>query len=401
MDRRQALSSEPSIDRDREALAQLLTVGVADVLARNQTIDLNTNEELPRLIPILCAYFSREELTRLLGEHLTAQVLAMHQTEVLQNLFLERELQTILQAFNEASIPLMLFKGPALAYTVYPRPELRTYHDIDAMVRQEDLEKAHDLLTQRGYAFYEEYRANVIDANRSGYNYILKRPDSWLEVLIELHTAPHASEIGSLFDPQALWAQAEPITVLGEPTLTMNAVDHLLYLCWHYRFHGFTRLLWLYDLVVMLRATASTMDWDDLVRSARRQQLATTLYYCLCWCRDLFHVAIPEWVFARLRPPLVSRVLVERIAVTDTPRALTVPQWQPRRILARRAMVDSHRELLKAAMRALFPARATLARRYMDRSRLPLQLSFLLYLIHPWITLAKGYRFLLKKRRKQ
>jgi hypothetical protein len=399
MDRRQGLISQRYIDNDREALGHLLKVGVADALARGQTIDLNTNEELPRLIPILCAYFSREELTRLLGERLTAQILAMHQTEVLQNLFLERELQTILQAFNEAHIPLMLFKGPALAYTVYPRPHLRTYHDIDALVHQEDLEKAHDLLTQRGYTFYEEYRANVIDASRSGYNYILKRPDSWLEVLIELHTAPHASEIGSLFDPQVLWEQAEPITVLGEPTLTMKRVDHLLYLCWHYRFHGFTRLLWLYDLVVVLRA--STMDWDDLIRSARRQQLATTLYYCLCWCRDLFHVTIPEHVFAQLRPPLVSRALVERLALTDTAKALTVPQWHTRRIIARRAMVDSNRELLKAAMRTLFPSRATLARRYMDNSRLPLQLSFLFYVIHPWITLVKGCRFLLKKRKKQ
>src|SRR5437764_1087003 len=168
---------------------------------------------------------------------------------------------------------------------------------------------------------------------------------------------------------------------MGEPALTMKRTDHLLYLCWHYRFHGFTRLLWLYDLVVVLRA--STMDWDDLIRSARRQQLATTLYYCLCWCRDLFGVAVPERVFTQLRPPLLSRALVERIAITDTVRALTLPEWQTRRIIARRAMVDSNRELLKAAVRTLFPSRATLARRYMDNSRLPLRLSFLFYVIHP------------------
>ncbi len=164
---------------------------------------------------------------------------------MLQNLFLEGELQKILHAFNEAHIPLMLFKGPALAYSAYPKAHIpshiRTYHDIDGLLQPADLARAHDLLTEMGYSFYEEFRANVINNKRTGYNYILEEEDSWLGVLIELHTAPHDSEIGMDFDVDALWANAQAITVLGEPTLTMHPIDHLLYLCWHYRFHGFSR----------------------------------------------------------------------------------------------------------------------------------------------------------------
>src|SRR5207253_318808 len=119
-------------------------------------------------------------------------------------------------------------------------------------------------------------------------NFTLQRADSWLEVLIELHTAPHESEIGTDFDVEALWADAQEITVLGESALTMQPVDHLLYLCWHYRFHAFSRMLWLYDIVVMVRALGRDFDWPTLVRKARRQRLATTLYYCLVWSRTLF-----------------------------------------------------------------------------------------------------------------
>ena len=182
----------------------------------------------------------------------------------------------------------------------------------------------------------------------------------------------------------------------------MRPIDHLLYLCWHFRFHSFSRLLWLYDLVVMLRSAGSELDWTELIDAARHLQLATTLYYCLSWCRDLFGVEIPAEAFTSLRPPLICRVLVERIAMPDVAEALLLPRRQARRVIAHRAMVDSAAGVFKAALHTLFPSPAALARRYMDHSRLPLQLYFLFYLLHPWITVARGIRYLLgNKRRSQ
>lgn len=392
-----ALTTEKQMQDDKEALASLLRPGVVELLVQGQTIDLGKNEELPRMAPILCEYFSQEELTQLVGEKLAVDILKMYHTEMLQNLFLEHELPKILHAFREANIPLMVLKGPALAYTIYPRPRLRTYHDIDVLISPQDLSQAHELLTQMGYAFYEEFRANVIDNKRTGYNYLKKHAASWLEVLIELHTAPHPSEIGTQFDVAVLWEKAQPLEIQGESVLTMDPVNHLLYLCWHYRFHGFTRLLWLYDLVMMVRATDAAMDWDTLVQAAQDQRLATTLYYCLSWCRDLFGVDIPAQVFTRLRPPWVCRLIVERIAMPETAKALTVPNFQGRRVLARRVMVDSVADLFKAGWRTLFPSRATIGRRYMEHSRLPWQLFFLYYFIHSWIILAKGCHHLLRR----
>ncbi len=380
---------------DRHALERLLRLGLAESLDQGRTIDFETSEELSRLIPIVCAYFSREELARLIGEKNTTKMLEMHRTEALQNLLLEHELQKLLRAFNEAAIRLMLFKGPALAYTFYPESHLRTYHDIDALIHPHDVSLAHGVLTSMGYSCYEEYRAHAITKQRSGYNYLLTLPGSRLEVLIELHVAPHESDIGTNFDVKALWARAQPITVLGEPVLTMHPLDHLLYLCWHYRFHGFTRLVWLYDLVVLVRAAGPQIDWVALVQAARRQHLAATIYYCLCWCRDLFGVAIPAQVFAALHPPLAVRLLIERVAIPDVAKTLAMVQGRSRRVLAHHAMVDSTAKLLGAAARTFFPAPTLLGERYMQHSRLPLRLYFLYYFIHPWLTLAKGCRYLL------
>jgi len=189
--------------------------------------------------------------------------------------------------------------------------------------------------------------------------------------------------------------------VLGEPTLTLDPLDHLLYLCWHYRFHGFTRLIWLYDLVVMLRAIEPELDWIMLVQEARSQRLASTMYYCLSWCRDLFGATIPEQVLAQLRPPLVCRLIIERVILPESADALAVGSRKERRIIAHRAMVDTTMSLIKAGLRTLFPSRSAIGLRYMNYSHLPLRFFFLFYLIHPWITLARGLRYLLLSGREQ
>jgi hypothetical protein len=397
----ESLTRERYIQEDKNAFTSLLKLIVADLLAQGRTLDPGTNEELLRLIPVLCAYFSRQELTQLVGEKVTTEMLELHRMEVLQNLVLESELQYVLHAFNQAQIPPLLLKGPALAYTIYPEAHLRTYHDIDVLIRPADLPRAHALLLQMGYTFYEEYRANATDNTRTGYNYSIARFDSQFEVVVELHTAPHPSEIGTHFPVESIWEKARPIEVLGESTLTMNSIDHLLYLCWHYRFHGFTRLLWLYDLVVMLRAVGPELDWLELVQVARSQRLATTLYYCLSWCRDLFGAAVPAAIFAQLRPPWGCRLVIERIAMPNTEEALSVARWQSRRIIAHRAMVDSVSALINAGLQAFFPSPASIGRRYMGNSRLPLKFYFVYYFLHPWVTIAKGFRYLLQHRGKR
>ncbi len=391
-------TTSSSILDDKDALARLLRPGLDDLRIHGRAIDLNTNEELARLAPLLCSCFSQDELAQLFDAQVAADMLSVYHTEMLQNLYLEHALQDILRVFNEAKIPLLLFKGPVLAHHYYAQPRLRTYHDIDALISPADLERAGDLLLRQGFTFYEEFRSNVTDETRSGYNYLLKPGDSWLEILVELHTAPHASEIGSRFDVESLWKEAGAMTLLDQPVLIMNHIDHLLYLCWHYRFHGFTRLLWLYDIVVMARAIQREEDWSELAKRARQLDLATTLYYLLLWCRDLFQVPVPERVFRMLRPPLISRVVIERIALPDVAKALVSSLQQSRRILARRFMVDSSFDLFKAGARALFPSKAAIGRRYMSHSRLPLRLYFLFYIVHPWVTLTKGMRFLFKNK---
>src|SRR5579875_2400771 len=106
-----ALPTALFLERDRQTFRQFLRIGIADVLARGETIDLDINEEFPRLIPVLCSYFTGEELTQLIGREMAARLFAPYRLEIVQNLFLESELQKGLHAFNEAGIAVILMRG--------------------------------------------------------------------------------------------------------------------------------------------------------------------------------------------------------------------------------------------------------------------------------------------------
>src|SRR5258708_13468223 len=246
-----SLTTQEYTRHDKTVFARFLKYISAEVRTGKQRLNLASNEELPRLIPVLCNYFSRKELTELIGEHITNEFMQMHRLEMLQNLFLESVLRSVLDGFKEANIPLMLIKGPVLAYTVYPKPHMRTYHDIDALIQPGDLAHAQDMLTQMGYSSYNEYRADAVDEERTGYHFSLQSPGSPFAAIIELHTAPHASEIGTLFDREALWKNATAMTILDQPVVTMNPADHFLYLCCVNVFHGFTLVLWCDNICMM------------------------------------------------------------------------------------------------------------------------------------------------------
>jgi len=77
-------------------------------------------------------------------------------------------LNEILDAFSEAKIPYLIFKGSEIAQ-YYPVPELRTMGDSDILVHECDKEKAHEVLTSIGFRQSKKtwmewiYRKNGMD----------------------------------------------------------------------------------------------------------------------------------------------------------------------------------------------------------------------------------------------
>ena len=65
--------------------------------------------------------------------------------------FFRPHLAALLRACGDARLDLLVLKGAALAETVYPRPSLRRFGDLDVLVRRADAARARTLLEALGY----------------------------------------------------------------------------------------------------------------------------------------------------------------------------------------------------------------------------------------------------------
>jgi len=148
-------------------------------------------------------------------------------------------LKTVLKEFHAAELPAIALKGPSLAERFYGDTALRTYADLDLLVRRADLGRAERLLERLRFA-------------------AIGHPDdyhqSWVRngVRLELHHGvdhPLAFE----FDLGRAWSRAHPAQFAGVPVHLFAAPDELFYLCLHAVRHRFDRLCLLVDLARAFR----------------------------------------------------------------------------------------------------------------------------------------------------
>ena len=339
-------------------------------------------------LPLFMDETSSEELVQRVGQKKAAQLQQLYRQSTLLNLYYQFELAQVLQALTGAAIPVMVLKGADIAETQYVRPELRHYGDIDLMVRPEDLKATFATLEQLGYRYYQEYRFEPLSRQRAAFVYMKEHDVGYL--LFEVHISPHSNEMGVSFDPVHIWQRARPITVASVNVYGMGLEDMFIYLCWHYRSHTFERLLWLYDIAVMLIRCEEQLDWPQVRQIASELGLMATVYYCVLLCQEVFQVAIPNYAnIEKFRPSAFIRRLISWFVGDDLFAILDRTAYRKRKLL-QRLMVDNVLTLALVLFRAAFPHPAHLGRLYMERSRLPLRLYWLYYPIHLLFILKTG-----------
>lgn len=344
-------------------------------------------------LPLFMNETSSDALIQRVGQKKATQFQQLYRQSTLLNMYYHFELTQVLEALSGAAIPVMVLKGADIAETQYIRPELRHYSDIDLMVHPQDLQATFAIFEQLGYRYYQEYRFEPLSRERAAFVYMKEHEVGYL--LFEIHISPHSNEMGVSFDPVQMWQRARPITVASVDVYGMGLEDMLIYLCWHYRSHTFSRLLWLYDIAVMLIRCGEQLDWVQVRRLARELGLLSTVYYCVLLCQQVFDVALPGYAeIEKYQPPAFIRRLISRFVGDDLPALLDRNAYRKRKLF-QRLMVDTVPALAQVLLRAAFPHPAHLGRLYMERSRLPLRLYWLYYPVHLLFIMKTGFQAVL------
>jgi hypothetical protein len=281
-----------------------------------------------------------------------------------QNTLMYQELERILKALDEARIEAIVLKGAALAATVYEDIGLRPMGDLDLLVKREQIEASVNILESMGYFTPHRHVTDLLDWNLT-HHINLQEVES-NKVSIELHWNLISGDADWRTPPiDWFWEQAGRIVfpveqrsleesflrdrishvLTADPIrsmITFSPTAHLLYLSAHAMLHhggSEARLLWFYDLHLIVSNPEYDLDWNAMVERALEYQWTPALLAGLNRSKTLFGSIIPEGTYASLLEAESlspqARQLVQRkdsekatLAMNDFGRMLSLEKWE-------------------------------------------------------------------------
>lgn len=258
------------------------------------------------------------ETARTLLQAATLSVLA-------RTLQLDAELQRVVAALAEAGQPVIVLKGPVLARTIYSNAALRPYTDVDVTVQDRHEAASANVLRELGFAerfpaSRQWWQAHGHHVHEGAALHRVFFGSGQTEALVELHTDPLQLGLRPTCEA-ARWQRAVPVPNLPG-ALMLAPEDQLVQLSVHVHKHGFSRLIWLKDLDLMVRAYEGRLDWDLVQSVARAEGVGASVWLALQLAGQLLGARLPEPVLARLRPPLATRTLYGAVWPTSRIAAL-------------------------------------------------------------------------------
>lgn len=210
----------------------------------------------------------------------------------------EMEMQRLLGALDAAGVYALLMKGAQLAYSCYPRPDLRPRIDTDLLVATADRERTGDVLRGLGYELSEHVGGEVVMYQAP---YVLNR-DGVPVHTVDVHWRfANPQLFAGLLTFEELRASATDVPRLSPVAHGLSNVHALLVACIHRVAHHYDSdcLVWLYD-IHLLAELLTDDDWKRLLLMARARRVSTICARGLERARQAFGTVMPSGVLAEL-----------------------------------------------------------------------------------------------------
>lgn len=217
----------------------------------------------------------------------------------LRNLTLAGELLSLLKLFERHDIPVVPYKGPVLAATIYGDLASRKPGDLDLLLRPEDVRRARALLLDREYEpMYRLETGQESALFRFEREYGLTHRDTGVDVELQWSVMPR--QFSFPLDVEALRGRLQRVNFGGTEVRTISPEDLLLILCVHGSKHFWERLQWVCDVAETLRAHPE-LDWERLVERASRLGGRRILFLGLLLANELLGAELPAGIVRSVR----------------------------------------------------------------------------------------------------
>ena len=216
----------------------------------------------------------------------------------------------------------VLFKGTALAYSIYSSGSLRIRGDTDLIIPLGELAPFTTILATLGFK-----RDAGIGGELVAYQIGFDRQEPGIgSHTLDVHWRINNSELLSrLFSYEELHQRAQALPGLSSDALAVGLVDALLIACMHRAKHKQSayyvdgvayydgdRLIWLYDIHLLL-GRMSPSQLSEFVAQAMKKGLRAVCLEGVELAQGYFHTPVPDEIMLELRrsgpPETVARYL--------------------------------------------------------------------------------------------
>ncbi len=245
-----------------------------------------------------------------------------YRSNTVRCLFLAAELTTILDLFRSQGIAAIPYKGPVLAVQAYGDVTLREFEDLDIIIHQRDLPRAHEVILGLGYRAKFPWilspgaAASLVPGE---YNY----RDEARRVMVELHTELTLRHFPVVPDLDDYMQRLVPVTISGHEIQTFGPEDALTALCIHGSKDFWERLSWVADIAELLHANPG-LDWEQTLKRAESLKSQRMLRLGLALASDLLDAPLPEEILLQVRADRVAASVAAQVE-----HRLLSREWRP------------------------------------------------------------------------
>ena len=239
---------------------------------------------------------------------ITQALLERQREQNFLTLRLTGELFRLLELFRRNEISALVIKGPVLAVQAYADPSMRSYGDLDLLVKQRDIYRAAELLIASGYQ-----AAVSLDAIRAGKipgQYLFSQPDS--KLLVELHNDATLRYFPRPLPIEDFFARQIRVHLDAHEVPAPSLEDHLVLICVHGAKHFWERLALIADVAGFV-ARQTSISWERAGSSAKAVQSEHLLHTGLRLAMNVLRAVLPEQIVARVREDAVAAKLAARV----------------------------------------------------------------------------------------
>ena len=241
-------------------------------------------------------------------EKIQLELTLFNKANVQKNLLFTGELLRLLDLFQQNGISIATFKGPVLAHSVYGDISLREFSDLDVIVQEEDLSKAEDILTARGYQadFADrDYRSAFLSYQGQ---YAFRHSSTGISV--DLHWQLSSKGVAFPLQLAEIWPRLEKVVIAGRTVLTLAHDDLALFLAAHGTKEGWRSLIWVCDFAELLRKYQD-IDWVAVLDRAQRSHSSRALLLAIDLASTLLDAPAPAALIDRTCKNSAIRALAE------------------------------------------------------------------------------------------